>query len=201
VGVLDKTGALSRLHGAHLELGCGTQKRSPESIGIDLLDLPCVDLVGDVYEVLAVIPSRRVSSISSEHFFEHLPDLDRVLAECARVLEPNGRMSVTVPHFSNPYFYSDPTHRAFFGLYSFAYLADTSIFRRIVPRYSEGYGFRLDDVVLVFRGERSTALSSIWNALLFKTVNSTRRAQEFYESKLSRLIACYEVTYHLSLMV
>src|SRR6185312_2948084 len=39
------------------------------------------------------------------------------------VLEPGGEFRAVVPHFSNLHFYSDPTHRTFFGLYTFSYLS------------------------------------------------------------------------------
>ena len=35
-----------------IEMGCGSTKINPEAIGIDILDYPEVDIVGDIYDVL-----------------------------------------------------------------------------------------------------------------------------------------------------
>ena len=55
-----------------------------------------------------------------------------------------------MPHFSNPYFYSDPTHRDAFGWYTFSHLANDEILRRQVPNYFGEHKFTLEDVRLVF---------------------------------------------------
>jgi hypothetical protein len=48
-----------------LELGCGGTKRFPEPVGIDLLELPGVDVVGDALEVLRSLPDGSVRAIHS----------------------------------------------------------------------------------------------------------------------------------------
>jgi SAM-dependent methyltransferase len=134
--VIDKRcmlGSISSLKMVTLELGCGNRKRNKDAIGIDMLDYPDVDIVGDVYEVLRSLPNGCIDAVQSHHFVEHVPDVPRLLAELARVLRPNGLLEFVAPHFSNPYFYSDPTHRNFFGLYTFCYYASGSPFSRQVP--------------------------------------------------------------------
>ena len=93
-------------------MGCGPAKRDPASIGIDALDFPCVDIVGDLFEVLAAIPDGSVSRCYSSHLLEHVPDLNRLVDEIERILQPGGTMIGTVPHFSNPYFFSIRRTRA-----------------------------------------------------------------------------------------
>ena len=147
--VNDKHGLLAAARprgGAVLELGCGPKKQVGGAIGIDMLDTDAVDIVGEAVAVLRRFPAASVARIHSFHFFEHVPDLDALLVETARVLEDGGTMEVVVPHFSNPYFYSDPTHRAFFGLYTFSYLAEERLFARKVPNYGKGFGFQLRQV-------------------------------------------------------
>src|SRR5450759_340672 len=56
-----------------LELGCGGGKRDVRAVGVDLLDLPGVDIMGDALEVLSSLPESSVDSIYSEHFMEHVP--------------------------------------------------------------------------------------------------------------------------------
>src|SRR5690348_13203727 len=112
--LLDKTDVLPRLATMPrvvLELGCGSTKRDSVAIGVDVMDLPGVDLVGDIFEVLSSFPATSVDAIQSYHFVEHVDDLPRLMQECARIMKGGATLTVVVPHFSNPYFYSDYTHR------------------------------------------------------------------------------------------
>jgi len=197
VAIVDKNGALGRLTGATLELGCGATKAYQDSIGVDIVDSPAVDLLGDVFEVLAAIPDRMVRLITSSHFVEHVADLPLLIEETARVTEGGGEMTVVVPHFSNPFFYSDPTHQVFFGLYSFAYLARSRLFKRSVPTYAQSSAWELVDVHLVFRGEKWTRIGGRICRVIDQVMNSSRRAQEFYERFLTGVISCYEIRYTL----
>lgn len=178
-----------------LDLGCGPLKKDPSWIGVDRLDHDGVDLVGDVFEVLAAFPENSVDAIYSSHFVEHLPDLERIVSATGRVLRPGGRMTVITPHFSNPYFYSDYTHRSFFGLYTFSYLADENLFKRKVPNYGGKREFDLVGVELGFkspfriRGKLYGAYGAFVNLSYF--------LKEMYEESFSRMIYCYEIEYTL----
>jgi ubiquinone/menaquinone biosynthesis C-methylase UbiE len=83
-------------------------------------DSDAVDIVGDALQVLKKVPDNAVSKITSYHFLEHVDNLGILLEEIARVLKQDGTLVSVVPHFSNPFFYSDPTHKNFFGLYTFS---------------------------------------------------------------------------------
>jgi SAM-dependent methyltransferase len=195
-GVIDKRGVLPTLDGAVLELGSGRNKRIVDAIGVDLLDSEMTDVVGDVFDVLAEIETGAVSAIHSWHFFEHVEDIEGLLASCARVLRRGGEMQVTVPHFSNPYFFSDPTHSRAFGLYTFCYLAESRLFRRGTPRYRDDFDFDLVDVRLHF-----TSDTWPWRAKvreLFNVINRSRALQEFYEENCTGWLSCYELTYVLA---
>jgi hypothetical protein len=41
--------------------------------------------------------------------------------QIAKDLEQGELIEIIVPHFSNPHYYSDPTHVRFFGLYTMSY--------------------------------------------------------------------------------
>ena len=72
-----------------LELGCGPNK-TPGRIGIDMIDLPGVDIVANIDHGLGFLPDASVDAIYSESFFEHVADLQRLMAEIVRVLKPGG---------------------------------------------------------------------------------------------------------------
>ena len=198
--VIDKRGLLPRLATmprVELEFGVGGHKRHGEAIGVDMRDFEGVDLVGDIWDVLALIPDRSVDAVYSYHFAEHLPDLSRLVREVHRILKPGGLMRTVVPHFSNPYYYSDYTHRSFFGLYTFSYLAEDTLFRRGVPKYLGDTGLVLTDVQLGFKSTPPFYLRHAFRKVLGLLVNMSHLTQELYEAGWAFWFPCYEVRYEV----
>lgn len=180
-----------------LELGCGSNKRSQISVGVDLLDLPGVDIIGDALAVLGAFPDKSVDSIYSAHYMEHVPLPHSVLKEAARVLKPGGEFRAIIPHFSNPWFYSDPTHRSYFGLYTFCYWVAKTPFRRQVPRYEAPLPFELVSARYAFKSSPPFYVRHAIKKVLSCWVNLTCWTQEFYEESLSQVMPCYEIDYRL----
>lgn len=187
---------LSQQPSVILDIGCGPLKKNPNWIGIDMLNVEGVDIVGDVYEVLAAFPDDSVDEVHSYHFFEHVPDVPLLLKELQRVLKKGGLIEVVVPHFSNAYFYSDYTHKSFFGLYSFSYLVKDNILKRRVPTYSEHIQLELKKVQLRFKAALyiNRPIRKVWQ-LLF---NCTNLMKEWYEDSWSRNFPCYEIQFILT---
>lgn len=176
-----------------LELGCGEQRKRRDAIGIDQRDLPEVDLVGDIFEVLGKLPDDCAGEVVSWHFLEHVDDLPRLFAELARVVREGGRVESVVPHFSNPYFYSDYTHVRPFGLYSFSYFATDRLLKRRVPHYGVPLPFELESLRLEFRSPKAFPLRRFLRRRMTPLVNASVWTQEFYEENLSHIFPCYEV--------
>ena len=197
MAILDKRDCLARLQGAILELGCGSRKRRPEAIGIDALDHECVDIVGDVYEVLERVPAASAEAVYSYHFFEHVTDLPRLMDLLARVIRPGGTLSVVVPHFSNPYFYSDYSHRGFFGLYSFSYLVSDKIHRRKVPTYGREICFELSLAELIFKSPPPFYVRYAFKKILQAVFNLNPWTRELYEENFCYLLPCYEIRFEM----
>ncbi len=59
-------------------------------IGLDILDGPNVDVVGDVHELARLFPNTKFAAIFSASVFEHLAMPWKVAIEANRVLEPGG---------------------------------------------------------------------------------------------------------------
>jgi len=114
---------IERAEGLRLNLGCGRRSRVG-FFGIDCLPLPTADIVADLNEPLRELPDNCVSEVYSRHTLEHVRNFLPLMAELHRVTRPGSRIEIIVPHFSNPYGYSDPTHVRQFGLYTFFYFAD-----------------------------------------------------------------------------
>lgn len=195
--VEDKTRALHTIRGRKLDIGCGPRKRAADYVGVDLIDYPCVDLVGDAREVLSQIPDGALSGVYTSHFLEHVDDLPEILNEIARTLSRGSMLEVVVPHFSNPYFASDPTHRTAFGLYTFSYLARDALHTRTVPAYVRNDALKLQSVALGFKSPRPFYVRYAFKRAVGLLVNLSSWTREFYEENLCYLVPCYELRFVL----
>jgi len=179
-----------------LELGCGPKKHEGR-LGIDRVALPGVDITADLEQGLPFIPDNSIEAIHSRSVLEHIDNLELMMHEIWRVLKPEGRKHLFVPHFSNPYYYSDYTHQRFFGLYSFEYFSSSQQrFKRNVPSFYQDFGFRTEKLRLEF--------TSPWKSRRFvkklveRCVNSHHWCQEFYEENCCYMIPCYGIHATLS---
>jgi len=193
----DKAAISAMTKGRVLDLGCGDRKRDPEYVGIDVLAYPGVDIVGDVFDVLQAVPDSGVAGVYSSHFFEHVEDVPRLLDELGRVIRPGGQLDVIVPHFSNPYHYSDLTHKTTYGLYSFSYWAVDHIFRRGVPTYRRRLDFTLESVHLGFKSPPPFYVRYVVKRAAEVLVNVSTWTKEFYEENLTSILPCYELQFRL----
>src|SRR5947209_132314 len=196
--IVDKAGLIEHLEGRFLDLGCGQRKASPTHVGIDVRDYPGVDIVGDAHAVLGRVRSGTVAGIRSSHLLEHVGDWLGLLEEIARVLRPHGVAQLTMPHFSNPYYYSDPTHLHPFGLYSLSYVVSDPILKRRVPPHRTQVPLELTDVALEFKAAPPHYSRHAVKRVITALVNSSRWAKEFYEENLPYLLPCYEVRFVLT---
>ncbi len=171
-----------------VELGCGPKKRNG-TIGIDVVDLPNVDIVADIEYGLGFLPDNSVDEIHCRSVLEHIENFESLMREIVRVLKKQGRAFVFVPHFSNPYYYSDYTHKRFFGLYTFYYFVNTEQQpRRKVPNH-------YTDIRINIISQRILFSSPFWlnhkiKKLLGFIFNSNRVLQEYYEENLCYLFPC-----------
>ena len=115
------------------------------------------------------------------------------MLEVERVLVPGGELVAHIPHFSNPYFFSDPTHRRTFGLYTRSYYAADPMFRRRVPSYGQQLRLRLERAELVFRSASEFRRRGRLKSVVGRLVNRSTWAQEFYEENLPWILPCYEI--------
>lgn len=172
-------------------LGAG-KKAYPNSIAIDKLDLPNIDIVTNLERGLSFLPDNSVDEIQSTSFFEHITNFDQLMIDIYRVLKPNGIINLFVPHFSNPYFYSDPTHVRHFGYYTFYYYSkkQEKLFRK-VPTFYNNCDFNITSTKFIFISIYPiiSRLKRIFGAIC----NSSVRLQEFYEGHLTNICWCYGI--------
>ena len=187
---------IARFSFIKVELGCGKERKVSDAITVDEVNLSSVDIVANINHGLP-FEDNSIDEIYSFHFLEHVDDLEFVLKEIYRVLKPNGKKIGTVPHFANPYFYSDPSHNNFFGLYSFSYFdKDQKLFKRKVPTFYMSGLFEVSSVKLGFT-------SPFVGRYAFKKfigwiVNLSSYTKEFHEENFCYLITPYEIEFELT---
>ena len=174
-----------------IELGCG-QKSKQGRITVDKADLPNVDIVADMENGLPFLPDDSVDEIHCRSVLEHIQNFEDLIREIVRVLKKSGKAHVFVPHFSNPFYYSDYTHKRFFGLYTFYYFVDTERqLKRKVPNFYTDIRINIISHRLVFR-------SPFWFSRQIKKVfgfmnNCHRSFMEFYEQHLCYIFPCHGI--------
>ena len=174
-----------------VELGCGKKKKT-ERITSDKVDLPHVDIVADIENGLAFLPDNSVDEIHCRSVLEHIQNFENLMREIVRILKKDGIAYVFVPHFSNPYYYSDYTHKRFFGLYTFYYFVETEHqLRRKVPNFYTDIRINIISQRLVFR-------SPFWFSRQLKKAvgflfNYSQSFMEFYEQHLCYIFPCHGI--------
>ena len=178
-----------------IDLGCG-QRPKAGYYGLDHLEMPGVDIVAELNEPLSALPDNSVSEVHSFHVLEHVTNLIPLLRELHRVVVPDGKLELVVPHFSNPYGFSDPTHVRFFGAYTFHYFSEVEDQpRRKVPAFYIKERFLVDNVsvtlvptILMFKPVRRT-----WTKLLGRSF----RLLDWYERAMCRHFPIDSMRYRL----
>ena len=101
-----------------LDVGCGWNK-TPGAIGIDSNPKTQADVIHDLGDVPYPFAENEFDEIVCRHVIEHVPDVMAFVTELYRITKPGGRITVVTPHYTNPDWASDPTHRNHFNSYSF----------------------------------------------------------------------------------
>lgn len=174
-----------------VELGCGRKKKDGR-IFVDKIDLPNVDIVADIENGLPFLPDNSVDEIHGRSVFEHIYNFEKIMAEINRVLKPDGKAFVFVPHFSNPHYYSDYTHKRFFGLYTFYYFVEgKKQLKRKVPDFYTDIRIKILSQKLLFRS--SFKIVNPFKKLLGWFINLHSSLQEYYEENLCYILPCHGI--------
>ncbi len=166
-----------------LDVGCGNNK-FPGAVGIDINAHTQADVIHDLGVVPYPFEDDEFDEVFSHHVVEHVPDVMAFISELHRITRPGGRIRLITPHYSNPDWPTDPTHRNHFNSYSFnCFMQD----RRLFPFYTDVELKPIRTYVSLanlwrFLGlEFITNLDQRWPALRF-----TRKFWEFYLSYIFR---------------
>jgi hypothetical protein len=184
--------------GRAIRIDLGSGGAAPPGVyAVDHLELPGVDIVADLNAPLDLLPDNSVERIASRHALEHIREFLGLMREIYRVTRPGGTIDITVPHFSNVYAFSDPTHLRFFGLYTMYYFVakEHQPMRRTVPAFYTDVRFKIRSVRIEFY--RLSPLDRLLVPLLTRLVNRSIEWQDFYERRLSAVFHAWQIRYEM----
>ncbi len=166
-----------------LDVGCG-QNKFAGAIGIDSNPRSHADVIHDLGSFPYPFDHDQFDEVICRHVIEHVPDVLGLINELHRITKSGGRLKIVTPHYSNPDWATDPTHRNHFNSYSFTcFLKDKTPF----PFYTDAELRPIKTHVSLANLWRAIGLEFIvnldqrWPALRF-----TRKFWEFYLSTICR---------------
>ena len=150
-----------------LDVGCGWNK-TPGAVGIDSNPKAHADIIHDLGVVPYPLADNEFDEIICRHVIEHVPDVVALVTELYRIARPGGRLKFVAPHYSNPDFATDPTHRNHLNSYSFNCFMEE---RQLFPFYTE---VKLKPI------RTYVSLANLWRALGIEVlVNMDQRWPSF----------------------
>jgi len=116
-----------------LDVGCG-QHKYPGAIGLDSNPKTAADVIHDLGVVPYPFPDNEFDEVIGTHVVEHVPDVMAFISELHRITKPGGRLKLLTPHYTNPDWPADLTHRNHLNSYSFQYFIPE---RKLFPSYTD----------------------------------------------------------------
>jgi SAM-dependent methyltransferase len=101
-----------------LDVGCG-QNKTEGAIGLDSNPRTNADVIHDLGDIPYPFPDNEFDRIIANHVVEHVPDVMAFVAELHRVTRAGGMIRMLTPHYTNPDWANDPTHRNHINSYTF----------------------------------------------------------------------------------
>lgn len=166
-----------------LDVGCGWNK-TPGAIGMDSNPRAHADVIHDLGIIPYPFAANEFDEIVCSHVIEHVPEVMAFMTELYRIAKPGARIKILTPHYSNPDWPSDPTHRNHLNSYTFNCFIDE---RQLFPFYTE---------VKLKAIHTHVSLANLWRALGIEILVNldqrwprfrfTRKFWEFYLSYILR---------------
>ena len=117
----DINALINEMSGIRLDIGCG-QNKQDGFVGLDVRELPGVEIVHDVNVHPWPLPDECVLVAMCSHLVEHIPPtvitpdgstrfpFVEFMDELWRVMKPGGKVMISHPHGTSQGFLQDPTH-------------------------------------------------------------------------------------------
>jgi SAM-dependent methyltransferase len=106
-----------------LNLGSGRNFQA-DAVNLDITSRTAPDVVHNLNARPWPFPDGRFDAVIASDVLEHLEDVAATMSELHRVCARGARLFINVPHFSSDGAYTDPTHRQYFGAFTFDYFTE-----------------------------------------------------------------------------
>jgi len=166
-----------------LDVGCGANKY-PGAVGMDNNPRTAADVIHDLGLFPYPFDDNAFDLVISRHVLEHVPDPMGFVTELHRITRPGGKINLIAPHYSNPDWATDLTHRNHLSSYSFNCFVEGHI---NFPFYTD---VRLKPVRVY------VSLANLWRSLGLEFITNldqrwpgfrfTRKFWEFYLCNIIR---------------
>ena len=177
-----------------LDVGCGVNKFEG-AIGLDNNPRTGADVIHDLGEVPYPFGDNEFDFVVSHHVVEHIPDVIAFVEELYRITKPGGKIRLLTPHYTNPDWASDPTHRNHFNSYSFNQFVEE---KQLFEFYTD---------VKLKPLENYVSLSNLWRALgieflvnLDQKFPGMRFLRKFWEHYLSFIFRGKELKFEFEVL-
>lgn len=172
-----------------LDVGCGKNKFEG-AVGLDNNPRTDADVIHDLGDVPYPFEDSEFDLVVTRHVIEHVPDAVAFVEELHRITRPGGRIEILTPHYTNPDWANDPTHRNHFNSYSFnSFIPE----RQVFDFYTEAR-LKPKDI--------EVSLANLWRSLGVEfLINLDRRSprlrfiRKFWEHYLSMIIRGKELRF------
>jgi SAM-dependent methyltransferase len=177
-----------------LDVGCGRNKY-PGAIGMDHNPGTHADVIHDLGVFPYPFANDEFDEVIGRHVVEHLPDVMAFMSELHRITRPGGRIRLVTPHYTNPDWPNDLTHRNHLNSYSFQnFIPD----RKLFPFYT---ALELQPVrVYVTLLNLWRALGLEWMVNLDQRWPAFRFTRKFWEHYLNSVVRGKELHFEFEVV-
>jgi SAM-dependent methyltransferase len=177
-----------------LDIGCGANKILG-AIGMDINQRSDADVIHDLDDLPYPFADNQFDEVIGRHVIEHVHNPMAVMVELHRITRHGGLVKLIAPHWTNPDFPTDLTHRNHLNSYSFRNLTEG---REVFSFYSEAR-FR-------HRSTRVTLLN-FWRPFGFEflvnldnTYPRLRFLRKFWEQYVNAIVRGKEICFELEVV-
>lgn len=151
-----------------LDIGCSFHKRDG-FIGIDILPSSGPDVLADACRL--PFKDSIFSEIYSSYTLEHIQDNLAVISEIYRVCNPDAIVRLILPHFSNPAFHDDLTHKHKYSTRTFEHYDQSLHELTGHPNYLPHVNLKLEKVEIRWWPPQVIARKGIGKSFILSILN------------------------------
>jgi SAM-dependent methyltransferase len=190
----DSTTAAGLATARVLDIGCGANK-TPGAVGMDINPRTAADVIHDLDDLPYPFADDEFDEVIGRHVIEHVRDPMAVMCELHRITRGGGIVKLVTPHWTNPDFATDLTHRNHLNSYSFRNLTDD---RAVFPFYTDVRFIQRRARVTVLNLWKLTGLELLIN--LDQRFPSMRFIRKFWEQYLNAIARGKEIHFELEVV-